>query len=177
VNIESIVEIICGSSFFLALLWGRVLGWLGKKRFRMICKLYEQRFGTLPHAVRVFRKAYGPWTRIRKKMVFFYRPLIFNKIIKDMFGGKGADGREFILGLPEYVRYWFILVFYKPMLFNKVSEEIFGRKGMNARGLIRSMPRLVRYWFILESYLGLALLMITFLSACALHVFDRLKPY
>lgn len=117
----SIIAIFTG---FILIIISIIASVLNRKRFKEICELYKEKYGSLPDAVLLFENvnsfyvkgAYGIKTQ------FIYMPLLWNKssILTR------SDDKDFIRGLPKRL----IRPFYVEIFFGIASVVFFITGGL-----------------------------------------------
>lgn len=76
-----------------------ILSFFNRKKFREICELYKEKFGSLPAMVQIFDNVNTLYVNFAYsvKMQFIFKPLLWNK--SSHFTKN--DDKDFIRGLPK----------------------------------------------------------------------------
>jgi len=83
---------------------------VNRKRFKVICLLYKEKFGSLPPAVGIFddRNSFFNDTAYSLKMQFIFRPLLWG----ESANFTKSDDTDFIRGLPKRIIWPFYVEIY-----------------------------------------------------------------
>ncbi|MGU3524680.1 hypothetical protein ACLBW2_16430 [Enterobacteriaceae bacterium C23F] len=123
INLEmiSVIAILTGT---LLIIISGIASLLNRKRFKEICKLYKEKYGSLPDAVLLFENVNSLYVKgaYGIKVQFIYMPLLWNRsspLTKN-------DDKDFIRGLPKRL----IRPFYVEIYFGAVSILFFVIGGL-----------------------------------------------
>lgn len=118
INLEmiSVIAILTGT---LLIIISSIASLLNRKRFNEICKLYKEKYGSLPDAVLLFENVNSFYVKgaYGIKVQFIYMPLLWNSsspLTKN-------DDKDFIRGLPKRL----IRPFYVEIYFGAASILFF----------------------------------------------------
>ncbi|MGP8949145.1 hypothetical protein ACT01T_13155 [Enterobacter asburiae] len=123
INLEmiSVIAILTGT---LLMIISSISSLLNRKRFNEICKLYKEKYGSLPDAVLLFENVNSLYVKgaYGIKVQFIYMPLLWNRsspLTKN-------DDKDFIRGLPKRL----IRPFYVEIYFGAASILFFFIGGL-----------------------------------------------
>ncbi|ENO0286073.1 hypothetical protein KWI10_10740 [Enterobacter asburiae] len=117
----SVIAILTGT---LLMIISSISSLLNRKRFNEICKLYKEKYGSLPDAVLLFENVNSLYVKgaYGIKVQFIYMPLLWNRsspLTKN-------DDKDFIRGLPKRL----IRPFYVEIYFGAASILFFFIGGL-----------------------------------------------